>query len=197
MTTLNKDNMITMNNNGDYDAMIEQDVCQIDLNTCHDKSELGAIFNFNSLHKAGTKIEFKSMDVTKFTFFIEYKIDKKGNGLLEDSGIITTLSDKYWISIGDDIDFILRTPFLKWLYEYRKEFKLEEGKVLPSTSRNWIGYGIYIPVDCIFEYQKLYKEYRQGVSVEDLIVKIIDPEGYNKLAIRRAQNLLKERLQNK
>ena len=190
-------NLIKMNDNGDYDVMIVDNVFQIDINTCNDRSELGAIFNFNSLHKAGSKIEFKAMDATKFTFFIEYKIDKKGNGVLEDSGIIKTISDYYWISIGDDIDFILRTAFLKWLFKYRKELKLEEGKVLPTTSRNWIGYGILIPVDCIYEYQKMYKDYRQGLSIDDLILRVIDPDGYNKLAIRRAQQLMQERLKNK
>jgi hypothetical protein len=186
-----------MNDNGDYDVMIVDNVCQIDINTCHDKSELGAVFNFNSLHKKGTKIEFKSMDSTKFTFFIEYKIDKKGNGELEDSGIITTMADKYWISINDDIDYVIRTPFLKWLYKYRNELKIEEGKVLPSTSKNWIGYGIYVPVDCIYEYQKMFVDYRQGVSIEEIVLKVIDPEGATKLATRRAQKILQERFKSK
>lgn len=193
----NQSNLITINDNGDYDVMIVDNVFQIDINTCNDRSELGAIYNFNSLHKAGSKIEFKAMDVTKFTFFIEYKIDRKGNGEFEDSGIVKTISDYYWISIGDDIDYILRTPFLKWLFKYRKELKLEEGKVLPTTSRNWIGYGIYVPVDCIYEYQKMYKDYRQGLTIDELILRVTDPDGYNTLAIRRAQKLLLERLKNK
>lgn len=181
-----KSKFITMGQNGECDIIINNNIYQIDINSCHVKSELGAIFNFNSLHKRGTKIEFKTMDATKFTFFIEYQIDRKGDGVLEDSGITTTLSDYYWISIGDDIDFILRTPFLKWIFKYRNELKMNGGTVLPTTSRNWIGHGIYVPVDYIYQLQKMFRDYKQGIGIEELISKLIEtPEQHRKKLYNR------------
>ena len=175
---------IKMNDNGDYDIIIEEDIYQIDLNSYHDKSELPAIVQFNNLHKKGSKIEFKSMLETKFTFFIEYQVDKKGNGIYQDSGITNTKSDHYWISLGDDIDFIIKPSFLKWIFKYRKELKIDEG---PSTTsdRN-VTTGIYVPVDYIFQLLKMYREYQQGIGIEELISKLIEtPEQHRKKLYNR------------
>jgi hypothetical protein len=186
---------IEMNDNGDYDVILVEDVCQIDINTCHDKAELPAVISWNELHKKDSAIEFKSMPQTRYTFFIEYEVDRKGNGTYEPSGITNTKANHYWINLCEEIDFQIKPAFLKWLFKYKDELNLQTE---PSTTsdRN-VTTGMLIPVDCLFELIKLYIQYKQGISIEELKAKMTDPELHRKLQTTRAQNILKEKLKNK
>ena len=155
--------LLEMNDNGDYDLDMAQTNIQVNEKNLFHKKEKSSIKSLNRLFSC--LVELKSMDKTVLTFFIEYQIDV--NGKIKDSGILTTKSDLYRITI-DELVFEVPTQFLKWIYFKHESLDINKGTVLSSTSNNYIGYGIYIPVSRLLELYQTYKcsdEYRRIIHL--------------------------------
>ena len=155
--------LLEMNDNGDFDLDMSQTNLKVDEKTIWHKKEKSSIKSLNKL--LSCLVELKSMDKTLFTFFIEYQIEV--NGQIKDSGILTTKSDLYRITI-DELVFEVPTLLLKWIYSKHDSLNINKGKVLQTTSTNYIGYGIYIPVSRLLELYHAYKcsdEYRRIIHL--------------------------------
>ena len=104
-----------------------------------------------------SKIEMKndSQILKTGNLFIEYKIDNRGDGVLEISGISKTEANEYFFNIGP-IRLFLQVPFLKWLYINMERLELET-KTNEKSQLNRIGYGMIIPFYKLMEFAIEYQ----------------------------------------
>jgi hypothetical protein len=104
--------------------------------------------------KVEIKDHNKAMDTNNL--FIEFKIDKKGNGVITKSGLRTTTAEYWLFNIGASI-IIVETNFLKYCFNNRNNLNLRE------TDNGYesfnIGYGYLIPISRLPSLLKLYNDF--------------------------------------
>ena len=148
----------------------------------HDNKEGSSIKCFNRILSG--KTELKAEDRTLKTLFIEYEIDKEGNGIFKPSGLSTTEAGTWRINIKRLV-IELDTKFLRFCYDNRETFKF---LIRPSEENRWIGMGICIPVCDILNLHNMWEDYDAGEEFEYCLARYFDKEKYQKMFTERLFN---------
>jgi len=150
-------NVIDTNNDEKFDVDLSKLNTRIDDSNLFDIKEKSSFDNLNFL--LSSKVELKSQNKSKNYIWLEYEIEI--NGVIKPSGLSTTQSEIYRISIFE-IVLEFKTDYLKWLVNKRKELNINESR--NNNIKNYIGIGINVPFAELLNYQKLYhqsQEYRK------------------------------------
>ena len=153
--------IIPMHNNADFDVDMSLAEIKVDDTNLFSKAEQPSVNLFNSI--IGGTIEMKSHLQTLKTgnLFIEYKIDTKGDGEFNLSGLSVTKADYWFLNIGE-MGLFLSYNFLKYLYDYRDALKIDSNNN-GKTAKDHIGYGLIIPMWRLME---LYMCYNQHLIIQ-------------------------------
>jgi hypothetical protein len=101
-----------------------------------------SIERLNELLRSKIEMKNDSQILRTGNLFIEYKIDNKGDGILEISGLSRTEADEWFFNIGENKLF-LTVNFLKWVYVNMERLEIETKA--NNNLLNRIGYGMIIP----------------------------------------------------
>jgi len=154
----------------------------LDENNLHDKKEGSSVKCFNRILSG--KTELKAEDKTEKTLFIEYEIDREGNGTFKPSGLSTTEAGTWRINVKRLV-FEFDTNFLRFCYEHRERFKF---LIRPSEEDRWIGRGICIPVCDLLNLHNMWEDYDGGENFEFCYAKWFEPEKLRKIIHNRLFN---------
>lgn len=149
---------IPTNNDYRFDIDMSKAKIQIDDNVFH-PSELPCVEMFNSILDAKIEIKNQEKFLKTGNLFIEYQIQINGN--TKPSGIQTTQANWWMMKAGFSVLFF-PTKFLRYCFQYREILELDIKD--NSYEKNYIGYGLILPVnrlqDLLKKYDKYFKENR-------------------------------------
>jgi len=151
----------------------------LDENNLHDKKERSSVKCMNRILTG--KTELKAEDKTLRTLFIEYEIDKEGNGTFKPSGLSTTEAGTWRINIKRLV-IELDTNFLRFCFDHRETFGF---LIRPSEEDIWIGRGFLIPVCDLLDLHNCWEDYDAGEEFEYSLAKYFDADLFRKLNYKR------------
>jgi len=148
----------------------------LDENDLFHKKELSSIKCFNRILSG--KTEFKAEDKTLKTLFIEYQIDKKGNGQFIPSGLSISEAGIWRINIKRlviEVDI----NFLRFCFDYKDKFGFQYRD--SETDDNHIGRGFLIPMSNLLNYHNVWEDYEAGEDLDICLAKYFNPDEYRRL----------------
>lgn len=154
----------------------------LDENDFYHKKEKSGLKCFNRILSGTT--ELKSEDKTLKTLFIEYEIDKQGNGTFQPSGINKTQAGTWRINIKRLV-IELDTNFLKFCYENKERFQF---LITESFEDKYIGRGFCIPMSDLLDIHNIWEDYDAGGNLELCIARYTNSEQYRKLIMKKINN---------
>lgn len=146
------------------------------------KKEKSGLKCFNRILSGTT--ELKSEDKTEKTLFIEYEIDKKGNGTFEPSGIQKTEAGTWRINIKRLV-IEVDVNFLKFCYQHKERFNF---LITPSFEDKYIGRGFCIPMTDLLDIHNMWEYYEECNDLELSIARYTDQEKFRKLLSKKLSN---------
>jgi hypothetical protein len=170
--------VVKMNDDYKYDIDGQNIGAILDENDVHCKKEKSGIRCFNRILTGTT--ELKSEDKTQKTLFIEYEIDKQGNGTFQPSGIKTSEAGTWRINIKRLV-IEVDTNFLKFCYENKEKFQF---LITNSFDDRYVGKGFCIPMTDLLDIHNIWEDYDAGDDLDLCIARYTNPEQYRKLIMK-------------
>ena len=136
---------VILNDNEEFDFSLSEFEIKFPTDGVHHPAELNA-YKILQLFVDG-KVEIKDHNKAMHTtnLFIEYKLDKRGDGKIEGTGLRTTKADFWLFNMGKSL-IIVETNFLKFCFNNRKDKLFNLRTADNKYEKNHIGYGMLIPI---------------------------------------------------
>lgn len=132
---------------------------QIDEDSRFSDGELPSIRTFNTI--LNCTIEFKSHVQTNLTgnLFIEFQIDKYGDGNIRPSGLSLSDAQLWYLNISEDLQLFISTDMLLWFLDNKEDLEIEV-KTNHKTAIDHIGYGLKIEMYRLMELHMKYQAHK-------------------------------------
>ena len=147
---------VILNNDEKFDFSLVNFKIKFPTDGVHHPAELNAYVILQKLVDGTIEIKDHNKSMDTNNLFIEFKIDKKGDGVITSSGLRTTTADYWLFNIGTGL-IIVETNFLKYCFNNRKTFSLRETN--NDYELNHIGYGLLIPISRLTSLLKTYENF--------------------------------------
>jgi hypothetical protein len=147
---------VILNNDEKFDFSLAEFNIKFPTDGVHHPDELNAYKILQKLVDGTIEIKDHNKAMDTGNLFIEFKIDKKGDGVIKGSGLRTTKADYWLFNIGTGL-IITETNFLKYCFNNRKKFSLRVTS--NSYESNHIGYGFLIPISRINSLLNVYENF--------------------------------------
>lgn len=111
----------------------------------------------------GSKIEIKNQDraLTTGNLFIEYQVEV--NGIVQPSGISTSKAEWWMMKVGETCQ-LYPISFLRYIFDNREDLDLNIKD--NGYQKNYVGYGLILPLNKVQELLVKYKTYQQQESLK-------------------------------
>jgi len=148
--------------NSDCDFSLRNFNIKFPTDGVHHPAELNAYQILQKIVDGTVEIKDHNKAMDTGNLFIEYKIDKKGDGKLISSGLRLTKADYWLFNIGTGLIFT-ETNFLKHCFNNRNVFGLRTADN-SKYETNHIGYGLLIPISRLPMLLKIYEQYKLSIQ---------------------------------
>lgn len=156
---------IEQNQDNRFDIDLSQTGIELDLHGVNSPEyEIPCLEMLQSILTSTIEIKHHTRTLDTGNLFIEYQVKRKG--ILVPSGILTTQAEWWMLMIGENTCQFYKTSFFKYLYEHRLVLDIETKD--NSYEKDYIGYGLIIPLTRIKELLNRYKTSQQEKRLKEI-----------------------------
>lgn len=160
---------IEQNQDSRYDIDLSTTGIELDMNGVNSPEyEIPCLEMLQSILTSTIEIKHHTKTLHTGNLFIEYQVKRKG--ILGNTGILTTQAEWWMLMIGENTCQFYKTSFFKYLYEHRLELEIETKD--NSYEKDYIGYGLIIPLTRIKELLNKYKTSQQEKTLKEIRKKL-------------------------